>query len=178
MRKLVTAAAAALTLSAMGLAAPAFADHQDDYRRPQADRPYQGQDDFRLGPAPSTPGYQDYDDDGYKGDRYRDDRYRDDRYRGDGWRDRNYNFDRFNGRFDSWERGWRHENRWGPRHGQTLNYWQIVRRLERQGFYGVRGLRPARFGWGWRAFAFTGRGQPVMLRVNPYTGRVIDVRYV
>ena len=55
---------------------------------------------------------------------------------------------------------------------------QIVRRLERQGFYGVQGLREARWGWGLRAYAYDRRGRPVMLRVNPYSGRVIDLRYV
>lgn len=172
MRKLVTAAAAALTLSTMALATPAFADHEDDgYRpgRPNVDQPYKGPN---AGPGYGNPGY------GNPGHKDYDDDYRGDNHRGDRWRDRRFDFDRHGGRFDSWERGWRHDHRWGPRHGQSLNYWQIVRRLERQGFYGVRGLRPARHGWGWRAFAFTGRGHPVMLRINPYTGRVIDIRYV
>jgi hypothetical protein len=167
MRKLVTAAAAALTLSTLGFAAPAFADQGDSFRvRPIVEQPYRGQ----------------VDDDRYKGDdRYNDnDRYRDnDRGpRSDRWRDRKFDFDRHNGRFDAWDRGWRYNDSYGPRHGQTLNFHRLVRQLERQGYHGVRGLRQARWGWGLRAFAYNWRGQPVMLRINPYTGRVLDVRYI
>ncbi|MBL9097099.1 MAG: hypothetical protein JNK07_09245 [Alphaproteobacteria bacterium] len=172
MRKLVTAAAAALTLSTFGFAAPALADHDDGYRngRPQAEQPYGGP---RSGPA-----YDRLDNDRYNdNDRY-DDNDRGEHPRADRWRDRKFDFDRHNGRFDSWERGWRHNDRFGPRHGQTLNYHRLVRQLERQGYYGVRGLRQARWGWGLRAFAYNWRGQPVMLRVNPYSGRVLDVRYI
>jgi hypothetical protein len=35
----------------------------------------------------------------------------------------------------------------------TLSQRQFIRRLEAQGFYGVRGLREARWGWGLRACA-------------------------
>ncbi len=83
MRKLVTAAAAALTLSTMALATPAFADHDDDgYRpgRPNADQPYKGPN---AGPGYGNPGYgnpgygnpghKDYDDD-YRGEDHRGDR--------------------------------------------------------------------------------------------------------
>lgn len=80
--------------------------------------------------------------------------------------------------FDRWERGWGRGDRDYGQHERGLSHWQIVRRLERQGFYGVRGLREARWGWGLRAFAHDRRGRPVMLRVNPYNGRVIDLRYV
>ena len=64
------------------------------------------------------------------------------------------------------------------RHHVPLSYSQLTRRLQAQGYYGVRGLRKSNFGLGWRAFAFTGRGRPVMLHINPYTGRVLNVRYV
>lgn len=174
MRKLVTAAAAALTLSTLGFAAPALADHNDGYRndRPQVEQPY--------GPQ-SGPAYKRLNENRFDLDYIdQDDGYRDprsDRWR-DGWRDRRFDFDRHNGRFDSWERGWRYNDNFGPRHGQTLSYHRLVRRLERQGYYGVRGLRQARWGWGLRAFAYNWRGQPVMLRVNPYSGRVLDVRYI
>jgi hypothetical protein len=50
--------------------------------------------------------------------------------------------------------------------------------VEAQGFYGVRGLREARWGKGYRAFAYNFRGRPVMLRINPYNGRVMDVRFI
>jgi hypothetical protein len=80
--------------------------------------------------------------------------------------------------FDQWERGWGRGNRGYGHHEQALSQRQIIRRLERQGFYGVRGLREARWGWGLRAFAHDWRGRPVMLRVNPYNGRVMDLRYV
>jgi len=153
MRKLVTLAATALTLGTLAFAAPAFADGNgpNRYGYNQA-APYQNQND-----------------------------YNDDRYNGRNDRDHDFDRrdDRRDGNFDRWERGW------GPAFGgqtlgfhQPLNYWQITHRLERQGYYGVRGLRPSRFGFGWRAFAFVGRGQPVMLRINPYTGRVLDVRYI
>ena len=80
--------------------------------------------------------------------------------------------------FDQWERGWGRGNRGYGHHEQALSQRQIIRRLERQGFYGVRGLREARWGWGLRAFAHDRRGRPVMLRVNPYNGRILDLRYV
>lgn len=80
--------------------------------------------------------------------------------------------------FDQWERGWGRADRGYGQHERTMSHRQIIRRLERQGFFGVRGLREARWGWGLRAFAEDRRGRPVMLRVNPYSGRVMDVRYV
>lgn len=89
-----------------------------------------------------------------------------------------FDFGRHYGNFDRWERGWGYSGYDNFRHHRTLNKWQIVRMLERQGFYGVRGLQKARHGFGLRAFAFTHRGRPVMLRVNPFTGRVMDTRYI
>jgi hypothetical protein len=154
MRNLVTAAAAALALT-MSLAAPALADQ---YNGPRGTGP---------GYVPPTQG-QPYDS-GYGGTGRGGPGY-------DGGRGGQYDFGRDEGRFDGWERGWdrRGESEW--RDHRTLNYWQLVRRIEFQGYYGVRGLRPARWGFGWRAFAYTGRGRPVMIRVNPYNGRVLDVR--
>jgi hypothetical protein len=55
---------------------------------------------------------------------------------------------------------------------------KIVRALAYQGYYGVRNLQRSRWGSDYRAFAFTRQGRPVMLRVNAYNGRVIDVRYI
>jgi hypothetical protein len=95
---------------------------------------------------------------------------------GYGQRDRDWR--RYERGFDQWERGWsRGDRSYGHREG-VLSRWQITRRLERQGFFDVRGLRDARWGWGLRAFAYDRRGRPVMLRVNPYNGRVMDMRYV
>lgn len=148
MRKLVTIAATALTLSALSLATPAFADHND------------------AGGNGRNNQYQNSQHDN------------DDAYRGDRGRDRSFNFGRHEGNFDRWERGWGDRGFGEYRHHRPLSYWQLTRRLERQGYYGVRGLRKSHFGWGYRAFAFTGRGRPVMLHINPYSGRVINVRHV
>jgi len=75
----------------------------------------------------------------------------------------------------TWERSW---HRWdGYRdHDQVLPYWKLERRIERQGYFGVRNLHPSRFGFGWKAFARDRFGRAVMLRVNPHSGRVLDVR--
>jgi hypothetical protein len=170
MRNLVTAAAAALALT-LSAAAPALADHAPNGQGPNGQGPGYGQ------PGYGQPGYGD-EDRGYGGgDRGGPGYGKGDRggpgYGRDGDR---FDFDRHDRGFDKWERGWdRHGFRDHQRHRQ-LSHWQIIRRLEWQGYYGVRGLRPARHGFGWRAFAFVGRGYPVMIRVNPYTGRVMDVR--
>jgi hypothetical protein len=158
MRKLVTIAATALTLSGLALATPSFAAGNDFGGNGQHGR-YQDNDRF------------DHERGGYN------DRGYDDRGRGRGG-DRHFDFDRHDGNFDRWERGWGDRGHGEFRHHRPLSYWQLVRRLEHQGYYGVRGLRKSRWGWGYRAFAFTGRGRPVMLRINPYSGRVINVRYV
>ena len=158
MRKFLTAATTALTLSVVGLSAPAFADH------------------ITLSPGyTGGPQYgQPYDDDDYdRGDDGRGE------YGRGGRGHPSYNFDQNDERgFDGWERGWQRGGGFGYEHQGTLPYFRLIRRLERQGFYNVRGLRQSRWGFGLRAFAFTGRGYPVMLRINPYTGQVMDVRYV
>ena len=154
MRNTMIAAATALVLT-LGIAAPSFADDNSYGNRNPGGSYGQNQQHDN----------DDYDRDGRRGGNGAWRRDRDDR-----------NFDRSEGNFDRWERGWRHDNRQDYRHHGTLSHWQLVRRLERQGYYGVRGLRPARWGFGWRAFAYTGRGRPVMLRINPYTGRVLEAR--
>lgn len=156
MRKLVTAAATALTL-ALGAATPALADHNDDY-------PYQGggySDQYNNGPNGN-----------YGGPR---DRFRDE------------DFDRNDGNFDRWERDWRYNNYDQYRYQRPLNYQQLSYRLAQQGYHGVRKVKKSRsgyrgygyqYGFDYRAFAFNRRGEPVMLRINAYTGRVLDVRYL
>ncbi len=148
MRKFVTVAATALTLGVMALASPAVADQNS-----------------------GKYGHQGYENNYQGGHR---DGYRD---RG-GYRDEYRDWGRHDRGFDRWERGWgRGDGHYGHNE-RILSRWQIVRQLERQGFYGVQGLREARWGWGLRAYAYDRRGRPVMLRVNPYNGRVIDLRYV
>ena len=187
MRKLTATALTALTLSLMGSAA-ALADapprqgpqgpgYNQPYQGPQNPQPGQGQ--WNQGPRGGQFGDRDFDRDRFEGGRHGDRGFNDHRFDNDRRFNRNFNFDRHFGNFDRWERGWNHGN-WHNQHRfhQPLNHWRLIRQLERQGFYGVRGLRKARFGFGYRAFAFNYRGQPVMLRVNPFTGRVMDVRYI
>jgi len=193
MRKYVTAAATAFTLGFLVLATPAMADQyqvygnqgQQGHYQPGQNQsgPYQS-DRYQSGQyqGNQSQGYGDaYQPAGHAGgDGWRDPSTSDDRGRGDGWRhrDQTYDWGRQEGNFDRWEHGWNRGGWDNDRHAVALPYWRLVRRLEQQGYYGVRGLRPSRFGFGWRAFAFVGRGQPVMLRINPYTGRVLDVRYI
>ena len=169
MRNYVTAAATALTLGFFALATPAMADQLQ-----------------LRGDGPFQPGqYQGYGngDQGH-GNRgaydNRNDGWRNDGGRNDGGRndDRDQDWNRQEGNFDRWEHGWGRAGWDNDRHGNALPYWRLVRRVEQQGYYGVRGLRPSHGGWGYRAFAFNYRGHPVMLRINPYNGRVLDVRYV
>jgi hypothetical protein len=168
MRKYVTAAATAFTLGFLGLAAPAMADqyqtHGNYGQQGQSQQaPYQGRGD----------GYRD----AGHGDGWYDPSTQDGR--GDGWRrrDRDFDWGRQEGNFDRWERGWGRGGWDNDRHAVALPYWRLVKRIEQQGYYGVRGLRDSRFG-GYRAFAYNYRGRPVMLRINPYNGRVLDIRYV
>jgi hypothetical protein len=155
------------------------------YQGPGYNQPHNGpQGQWNQGPRGPQGGFRDehfdpndrrFGDRDFGGERGFDDH----RFDGDRRFNRNFGFDRHFGNFDRWERGWDHGN-WNNqyRFHQPLNHWRLVRVLERQGFYGVRGLRKARFGFGYRAFAFNYRGMPVMLRINPYTGRVMDVRYI
>ena len=198
MRKFTTTALTALTIGLLGSTA-AFADapnqgsqgpgqhgpgYNQQYNGPQDHQPGAGgpgngqwnqnpqggqQDDHRF-------------DDRRDNDRFGDRRFEDRRHF-DGDRrfrgNRNFNFQLQFGNFDRWERGWGYGNyQTQYRYQRPLNAWQIERLLERQGYYDVRNLQKARAGFGYRAFAFNYRGDPVMLRVNPFTGRVIDVRYI
>ncbi|MBP6012703.1 MAG: hypothetical protein KBA31_10785 [Alphaproteobacteria bacterium] len=183
MRKLVTTVATAVTLGVMGFAAPAFADSP----APQA-----GYNQTYKGPANpyAGPKFDDrrFEDQGFEDRGFEDRGFGDRGFRGRGFDDHRFDrngnfhitfdFGRHDRGFDRWERGWGSGGYDQFRLQQPLNYWRLTRRLEAQGFYGVRGLRPARWGFGYRAFAFNYRGQPVMLRINPYTGRVLDQRYI
>lgn len=159
MRKFVTAIATAATLGLMAASAPAFADHNGNQGNNQQNNQYQN-------------------------NQYQNNQYDDgDAYQGQGqWNnrgrnfDRRFDFDRQERGFDRWERGWGNQGFHQFRHHRPLSYWQLTRRLEAQGYYGVRGLRKSRFGFGWRAFAFNRRGLPVMLQINPYNGRVLNAR--
>ncbi len=178
MRKLATTALTALTLSLMGSAA-ALADHNDPNPGPGYNQPYNGQ--WNQGPRDGDRYDDRYDQrQGGHYDEWSDDRFdRSDRRHDRRFDDRRFNFQLHFGNFDRWERGWGYGNYHNQyRLHQPLSHWQIVRRLERQGYYGVRHLQRARGGFGYRAFAFTHRGRPVMLRINPFTGRVMAVRYV
>lgn len=186
MRKLATALTA-LSITLMGsTAALADAPYQGQRQGPGYNQPHTGpqhQGQWNQGSRDPQGGFRDehFDPNERFGERdFRGGRGFDDhRFDGDRRFNRNFNFNLHLGSFDRWERGWGHGN-WQNqyRFQQPMNTWRLVRRLEAQGFYGVRGLQKARFGFGYRAFAFNYRGQPVMLRVNPYTGRVMDVRYL
>ena len=166
MRKFVTAAATALTLGVLSVSTPAFADQNSGYNGQYGP---QGSHQQHQAPGYGAPGYQ---ANGFEAPR----RDRDD----DSFRrgDRQFDWNRHEGSFDRWERGWNRGDREFQRHGRVLTQRQLIRRIEAQGYYGVRGLRDARLGQGYRAFAFNFRGRPVMLRINPYNGRVMDVRFV
>jgi hypothetical protein len=157
MRKFVTIAATTLAL-ALGAATPALANQHGNY-------PYQGG------------GYSNQHGNGPQGNygAPQDGRYHD--------RD----FDRHDGNFDRWERDWRYDNYDQYRHQRPLSYQQLSYRLAQQGYHGVRKVKKSRvgyrgyghqYGFDYRAFAFNRRGEPVMLRINAYTGRVLDVRYL
>ena len=160
MRKFVTAAAAALALT-LGFAAPALAGHNDQNNN----YPYQGQPQNQAPYANDDHRYS-------QNDRF-EQRFNDRRYR-------DYNFDRHNGNFDRWERGWNHDRGFDHqyRHAKPMSLRKLTRALAYQGFYRARGFQKARWGHGLRAYAFDRHGRPVMVRVNPYNGRIIDVRYI
>lgn len=187
MRKLMTTVATAVTLGVMGFAAPAFADSPAPL--PGYSQPYKGPANPYAGPKFEDRQFEDRQFDGRNDRRFEDQGFEDRGFNDRGFRGRDrfdrdgnfaitFDFGRYDRGFDRWERGWGHGGYDQFRFQQPLNYWRLNRRLEAQGFYGVRGLRPARWGFGYRAFAFNYRGQPVMLRINPYTGRVLDVRYI
>jgi hypothetical protein len=66
------------------------------------------------------------------------------------------------------DRGWGHE---------TLSRWQLVRRLDRQGYSSARDLQQMRNSDDWRATAWY-HGRRVVVRLNPRNGRVLSARYI
>lgn len=175
MRKYVTAAATAFTLGFLGLAAPAMADQYQHQGNNSQQGQYQNQGNYgQQGQYQGQGnGSQAYGHDGGEGAYNTHDRG-DNAWRGG----RNNDWNRYEGRSDGWERGWIRGSWQDDRGGNALSYGRLVRRIEQQGYYGVRGLRESRYGWGYRAFAYNFRGAPVMLRINPYNGRVLDVRFI
>ena len=179
MRKLVTTLATAVTLGVAGFAAPALAD--SPLPQPEFNISTKGQPNPYAGDKFDTRRFDDSnaDDRGFDNRGFPGRDYDNRRFDRDGNFSITFDFGRHNGAFDRWERGWGYGGyRDQYQFQQPLNTWRLNRRLEEQGFYGVRGLRPARWGFGYRAFAYNYRGRPVMLRINPYTGRVLDVRYI
>ena len=169
MRKL--ALAALLTVSALG-AAPAMADSAYPYQAGQErgwDRDRDGRND-RLEDRAYDQRF-DRDRDG-RNDRLEDRAYdqrfdrRGDRHGygyGSGYSPRQYG---------QWYPGWRHS--WYESR-DVLPPHRLVRRIERQGFFGVRTFGFSRRGVV-RAAAFDQYRRPVTLRVDPYTGAVLQVR--
>ena len=172
MRKLVTTVATAVTLGVMGFAAPAFADSPAP--QPGHNQPYKGPVNPNAGPR--YDGGQ-FDQNRFDQNRFDRNRPGPDRFDRNGKISITFDFGRYDRGFDRWERGWGNAGFAQFRFQKPLNTWQLTRRVESQGYYGVR-LRRVRSAYGYGAFAFNYRGQPVMLRVNPYTGRVLDVRYI
>lgn len=163
MRKLVLAAL--MGVSALA-AAPAMADSTYPYQSQHGrtwDRDRDGRND-RLEDRAYDQRF-DRDRDG-RNDRLEDrayDQRHNDRYGyGNGYSPRQYG---------QWYPGWQHswyENR------QILPPHRLIRRLERQGFYGVRPMGFSRRGM-IRVMAFDQWRRPVALRVDPYTGAVLRI---
>ncbi len=191
MRKFATTALTALTIGLLGSTA-AFADapnqgwqgsnnHGPAYNQQQNHQPGAG--------GPGNGQWNQHPQGGQQGDHRFDSRRDNDRFgdrrfdNGRNFNDRrfkpNFNFQLYFGNFDRWERGWGYGSyQTQYRYQRPLSAYQIERQLERQGYYDVRNLQKSRAGFGYRAFAVNYRGQPVMLRVNPFTGGVMEARYI
>lgn len=183
MRKFATTALTALTIGLLGSTA-AFADAPNQGWQGSGNHgpAYNQQQNHQ--PGAGGPGNSQWNQGGQQGDHRFDDRRDNDRFGGNrNFNDRrfkpNFNFQLFFGNFDRWERGWGYGNyQTQYRYQRPLSAYQIERQLERQGYYDVRSLQKSRVGFGYRAFAVNYRGQPVMLRVNPFTGGVMEARYI
>lgn len=165
MRKL--ALAALMTVSALA-SAPAMADSSYPYQQNHGrswDRDRDGRND-RLEDRAYDQRF-DRDRDGRNDrleDRAFDQRLNDGRFSGygNGYSPRQYN---------QWYPGWQHswyENR------EILPPHRLIRRVERQGYHGVRPMGFSRRGM-IRALAFDRWQRPVSLRIDPYSGAVIRV---
>lgn len=91
-----------------------------------------------------------------------DQRFGDDNFQGNGYSQRQWS---------GWYPGWRHdwyENRY------VLPPHRLIRRIERQGYFGVRTFGFSTRGM-IRAAAYDQWRRPVQLRVDPYTGMILRV---
>jgi hypothetical protein len=165
MRKLILAAM--ISVSALA-AAPAMADSAYPYQGHQArgwDRDQDGRND-RLEDRAYDQRF-DRDRDG-RNDRLENRAY-DQRFGGGhGNNDAPYSASQYN----QWYPGWRHA--WYDQRA-ILPPQRLVRRLERQGYYGIRPMGFSQRGM-IRVLAFDQWRRPVALRVDPFTGMVIRVR--
>jgi hypothetical protein len=67
----------------------------------------------------------------------------------------------------------RYDNDYGYYHrGEMLTQWEMVRDIERQGYYGISDLHPNSFSNSWEAIAYV-NGTMVRVTVDPYSGRVL-----
>ena len=58
----------------------------------------------------------------------------------------------------------------------ALSYPAVRYVLAQQGYFSVRDVHAVRYAYGWRACAQDRWGRPVVLRLDPFTGRVLRVR--
>jgi hypothetical protein len=107
------------------------------------------------------------------GDRRADDG---DRGHGDGGWDHNGDNDNHAYRGDSRRDGDSYGER---RHSgdDVMSRWQLIRRMDRQGYRNARDLRPIRNSDDWRAVAMW-HGRAVSVRLDPQNGRVLAARYL
>jgi hypothetical protein len=178
MRKLILAAM--VSVSALA-AAPAFADSGYSYQGQQSrswDRDRDGRND-RLEDRAYDQRF-DRDRDG-RNDRL-EDRAFDQRFGGGYGRGHGDAYGRGHGgafdapysfsQYSQWYPGWRHA--WYDQRA-ILPPHRLIRRVERQGYFGVRTMGFSRRGM-IRAIAFDQWRQPVDLRIDPFTGAVLRVR--
>jgi hypothetical protein len=167
MRNLMTTVAMILTL---GVATPALADSSQNHgfgNGQSYGQPYDGADGSQNRGFGNGQSYG----------QARDGQTHTDRANGPAFVKNNFGYVAPRRDLGDWERTW------GPWQGErfgahdTLPRWQLVRRLEAQGYHNVSNLTPGRFGNGWRAFA-SYRHSPVVVRLDPFTGRVLAARYV
>jgi hypothetical protein len=169
MRKLILAAM--ISVSALA-AAPAMADSAYPYQGHQTrgwDRDRDGRND-RLEDRAYDQRF-DRDRDG-RNDRLENRAY-DQRYGGGfGGGYGNYDAPYSASQYNQWYPGWRHA--WYDQRA-ILPPHRLIRRLERQGYYGIRTMGFSHRGM-IRVLAFDQWRRPVALRVDPFSGAVLRVR--